>query len=273
MKKVVLLFVGLIAWSFVNAQETTCDPDQNVPDTVVVAPLPQSPDRPGGGIVDTACANLYYRIVFTFNIPENYDYQGNMVPINNVSIDPNNGVVNLPGSFDYVCNPPNCTFNAGTKGCVVIFGTPTPAEVDNHDLKVDANVALNVGGLPFSLPLTLPDDLEPDSHYYLVVKPEGSENCFMVDTRESFASQFDISNSPNPTSGWTQVQVNAQTGGTFDFVVSDMLGQRLHRRQVVILQGENTIDFNGGHLPNGVYLYSLSNGKEMVTRKLVINHH
>ena len=92
-----------------------------------------------------------------------------------------------------------------------------------------------------------------------------------MDTYESFASQFRISNLPNPTSGWTQIKVNAQIGGTFDFFVSDVMGQRLHREQVTILPGENTIDYNGSHLPNGVYLYSLSNGREMVTRKMVVN--
>ncbi|MCO6480082.1 MAG: T9SS type A sorting domain-containing protein [Phaeodactylibacter sp.] len=269
MKKVLLFVLGLTAWSFTNAQETTCDPDQSVPDSVVVAPLPQSPDRPDGGITDTACADEYYKFVFTFNIPATYDTPLGPAPITNVSITPDGAVTNLPASFDYVCNPPNCVFEAETKGCVVLFGTATDAEVMAHDLKVVANVAIT--GIPLPLELTLPDDLEAESHYYLVVKPAGSANCLMLDTRESFASQFSISNQPNPSSGWTQVTVNAQTGGTFDFVVSDMLGQKLHRERVAILPGENTIDYNGSHLPNGVYLYSLSNGREMVSRKMAIN--
>lgn len=269
MKKVVLLFLGFIAWNFVSAQETTCDPDQNVADTVVVAPLPQSVGRPDGGIVDTACADEYYKFVFTFNIPATYTTPFGPAAITNVSIATDGAVENMPASFDYVCNPPNCVFNAETKGCVVLFGTPTAGEVMAHDLKVTANVALT--GIPLPLTLTLPDDLEAESHYYLVVKPAGSANCFMVDTRESFASQFSISNQPNPSSGWTQIQVNAQSGGAFDFLVSDMLGQKLHRERVTILPGENTIEYNGSHLPNGVYLYSLSNGREMVTRKMIIS--
>ena len=269
MKKVVLFFLGLTSWSLMQAQETTCDPDQSVADTVVVSPLPQSADRPGGGITDTACANEYYKFVFTFNIPTTYDTPFGPAPIDNVSVAADGAVVNLPASFDYVCNPPNCVFQAQTKGCVVLFGTATPAEVAAHDLKVTADVAIT--GVPLPFTLTLPDDLEPASHYYLVVKPEGSANCLTMDTYESFASQFSISNLPNPTSGWTQIKVNAQVGGIFDFFVSDVMGQRLHREQVTILPGENTIDYNGSHLPNGVYLYSLSNGREMVTRKMVVN--
>lgn len=272
MKKVVLLFLGLVAWNFTNAQETTCEPNQNVPDSVVVAPLPQSADRPGGGITDTACVDEYYKFVFTFNIPASYNYLGNELPLDNVSIATDNGVQNMPASFDYVCNPPNCRFEAETKGCVVLFGTPAQAEIMAHDLKVAANVMLT--GVPIPLTLTLPDDLEAESHYYLVVKPAGSENCYtMTDTRETFASRFSISNQPNPSSGWTQVQVNAQIGGNFDFVVSDMLGRKLHRERVAILPGDNTIEYNGSHLPDGVYLYSLSNGREMVSRKMIINHH
>lgn len=271
MKKVILLFLGLTTWSFIFAQETSCDPDQTVADTVVVSPLPQSAERPDGGIKDTACANEYYRFVFTFNIPTTYDTPFGPAPIDNVRVAPDGAIENLPASFDYVCNPPNCIFNAETKGCVVLFGTATPGEVAAHDLKVVADVSIT--GVPLPFTLTLPDDLEAASHYYLVVKPAGSANCLMVDTYEQFASRFSISNQPNPTSGWTQIQVDAQSGGAFDFIVSDMLGQQLHRQRVAILPGENTIDFNGSHLPNGVYLYSLSNGREMVTRKLVVNHH
>ncbi|MCB0563656.1 MAG: T9SS type A sorting domain-containing protein [Phaeodactylibacter sp.] len=269
MKKVILLFLGLTTWSFIYAQETSCDPDQTVADTVVVSPLPQSAERPDGGIIDTACANEYYRFVFTFNIPTTYDTPFGPAPIDNVRVAPDGAIENLPASFDYVCNPPNCIFNAETKGCVVLFGTATPGEVMAHDLKVAADVAIT--GVPLPFTLTLPDDLEPASHYYLVVKPAGSANCLMVDTYEQFASQFSISNQPNPTSGWTQIMVNAQIGGAFDFFVSDVMGQRLYREQVMILPGENIIDYNGSHLPNGVYLYSLSNGREMVTHKMVIN--
>ncbi len=269
MKKVVLFFLGLVSWNFASAQETTCDPDQSVPDSVVVAPLPQSAERPDGGIADTACVAEYYKYVFTFNIPETYTTPFGPAPITSVQVTPDGAVQNLPASFDYVCNPPNCVFNANTKGCVVLFGTASAGQEGAYDLKVVANV--NITGVPLPLTLTLPDDLEAESHYYLAVKPEGSANCFSVDARERFASQFSLSNVPNPTGGWTQIRLNAQIGGNFDFAVSDVFGKALHRQRLTILPGENTIGFDGSYLPNGVYLYSLSNGREVVTQKMLIS--
>ncbi len=271
MKKVVLFFLGMMSWAFAHAQATTCEPDQSVPDTVVVSPLPQSAERPDGGITDTACVAEYFEFVYTFNIPPTYTTPFGPAPITSVQVAVDGAVENLPASFDYICNPPNCVFNANTKGCVVLFGTATAGQEGPYDLKVVADV--NITGVPLPLTLTLPDDLEPDSHYFLVVKPEGSENCFTLDAYERFAAHFSLSSQPNPTSGWAQIQVDARLGGTFDFIVSDIFGQALYRRRVTILPGGNTIGFDGSHLPNGVYLYSLSNGREMVTQKMLISRH
>lgn len=267
MKKVVLLFFGFIAWNAVSAQETTCSPDQNVPDSVVVAPLPYSPDRPDGGLTDTACVGEYYNFTFTFNIPATYTTDFGDIPLISASIASDGAIQNLPAGFDYVCNPPNCVFPAETTGCVILFGTPAAGQEGMYDLKVD--VLVSTSFIPLNL--TAPDDLEAGSNYYLFVKPEGFENCYMVGTQETFASQFSIRNQPNPTSGWTQIAVETEQSGDYDFVVSDIFGKTLHRQHVQIHPGENRIDFDGSQLPNGFYLYSISNGREMVSRKLAIS--
>lgn len=267
MKKIVLLLLGFASWTAVFAQETTCSPDPNVPDTVVVSPLPYSPETPELGITDTACVGDYYRFTFTFNIPSTYVTDFGEVPITSVGIPVEGGVQNMPAGFDYVCNPPNCSFPADTEGCVVIFGAPQAGQEGVYDLKVQATIVT-----PF-LPIvvTMPDDIQPGANYFLHVKPEGFENCLVVGTRESFASRFSISNQPNPTSGWTQIGVESELSGDFDFLVSDVFGKVLHRERVRLHAGENRIEFDGSNLPNGIYLYSISDGHEMVSRKLAIS--
>ncbi len=268
MKKIILLFLGVAVWHMGKAQ-LSCEPDPSVPDTVVVSPLPQSPDMPEAGIQDTACANGYFETVLTFNVPETFPTDFGEVPLTSVSISSEGAIANMPASMDYVCNPPNCVFEAMTKGCVLIFGTPTEDELGVYDLEVTAQIVIT--GFPTPLTLTLPGDLEEEGHYYLTVLPEGSENCFMVGTQEEFAAKFNLSNRPNPTSGWTQVVVDAEEAGAFDFVVTDIFGRHIHRQRVQILQGENIIDFDGSQLPGGFYLYSISNGREMVARKMAIS--
>ncbi|MCB0570052.1 MAG: T9SS type A sorting domain-containing protein [Phaeodactylibacter sp.] len=267
MKKIVLLLLGFVSWSAVFAQETTCSPDANVADTVVVAPLPYSPDTPELGITDTACVGSYYNFTFTFNIPATYTTDFGDVPLTSVAIAAEGGVQNLPTGFDYVCNPPNCTFPAETSGCVVVFGTPQPGQEGVYDLKVTATIVT-----PFiPIVVTMPDDIQPGSNYFLHVKPEGFQNCFMVGTQETFASHFSISNQPNPTSGWTQINVESEVSGDYDFLLSDILGKVLHRERIHLHAGENRIEYDGSHLPNGVYLYSISDGRDMVSRKLAIS--
>ena len=266
MKKIVLLLLGFAACSAAFAQETTCEADGNLPDSVVISPLPFSPERPGTGIMDTACVGSYFRLTLTFNIPLTYPTPFGEIPINSVDIAPENAIDNLPAGFDYVCNPPDCIFPKAEKGCIVIFGTPQPGSEGIYDLKVEATI--RTGFLDPAV--TMPDDLEP-GNYFLHVEEEGFANCFMVSTRETFATSFSISNHPNPSSGWTQIAVKAERSGAFDFVVRDVVGKVLHRERVQILPGDNLIDFDGSKLPNGFYVYSLSDGREIASRKLAIS--
>ena len=267
MKKIMLLCLGLVAFSALsNAQ--TCEPDTTVPDTVFVSPFPYNEtERPDGGIADTACVGAYYETLITFNIPEIYESPLGPVPITAVEIPVEEGIEGLPASLDYVCNPPNCEFAAETQGCIIIFGDPEAGEEGEYDLTLIATIQTGV------LPLTIdvPSDLESGSHYYLHVKEEGFANCVMVDAFEVFASNFSMRNQPNPFSGWTQIIVDAQIGGDFEFAVSDIFGKQLHTEQVRLFEGENVIPFDGSQLASGFYIYSISNGKERLAKKMAVN--
>jgi hypothetical protein len=264
MKKLMLLFLGFIAWNVTHAQ---CEPDPSVPDTVFVNPLPYNAEtRPEGGITDTACVNTYYELLYTFNIPDEYETEIAIVPINSVEIPAEDGIENLPASMDYVCNPPNCVFGALTQACILVFGTPEAGEEGEYDLTLDATIQ---SVLP--LGISVPGDLEPGSHYYLNIKPEGSENCAMVDAQEVFAANFEMKNVPNPFTGWTQIMIDARIGGHYTFSVTDIFGKQLHQQTIQLFEGENLIPFDGSYLPSGFYTYSISNGKERVAQKMAVN--
>ena len=119
MRKFVLIILGIAAWGSIQAQD--CMPDPNVPDSVVVAPLPYNEmSRPDGGIQDTACVDTYFETVFTFNIPTTYEYQGIEAGITSVDVPAEDGIQDLPASISYSCNPPNCVFEADSSGCIVL---------------------------------------------------------------------------------------------------------------------------------------------------------
>lgn len=265
MKKILLLCLGVVAYGVAQAQN--CTPDNTLPDSVVVDPFPyNAEERPEGGITDTACVGTYYEFRFTFNIPNQYDLNGTLIPVTSVDVAPDEGINNLPASMDYICNPPNCEFEAETSGCLLIFGTPDEGEEGVYDLTIDATLRSLL-----DVPITVPSTLEPGSNYFLHVREADFENCLVVDAEEAFAQQFALRNQPNPFSSWTQIVVDATVEGAFDFEVTDILGRNVHRERVQLFSGENTVYFDGGQLPNGFYLYSISDGQHRVAKKMAVS--
>ena len=104
----------------------------------------------------------------------------------------------------------------------------------------------------------------------LFIKEEG--NCVSTSTRDELAQKLDISeNQPNPFSSYTTINVNADQRMDLEFGVFDLMGRQLFRQDVTLLEGSNTLEFDGSHLPNGMYLYSLSDGKSRITKKMVVH--
>jgi hypothetical protein len=262
MKKLMLLLLGFMAWNVTQAQ---CEPNENVPDSVFVEPLPFNADeRPDGGIALPACVGELYEFTFTFNIPQEYDSDFGTIPIQAVDIPAEDGIEGLPASMDYVCDPPTCEFPAESKGCVKIFGTAEASEIGQYELTLTATIRSLI-----DLTIDVPQDLEAGSQYLLDVMT--LEDCNMVSTQEIFASQFTMRNQPNPFNSWTQIVVDATVNGSYALFVTDVFGKQIHQEAIQLFEGENIIPFDGSQLPSGLYLYTISNGKEGVSQKMAIS--
>ena len=278
MKKVLLLLIGVFCCVQLSAQ-TVCNPDTTLADSVIISPLPfEATLRPDGGITDTACLNTYYETVFNFQIPDTLGITGFMVPLDSVVIAAEGAINNLPDGMDYVCNPPNCVFPSDTVSCLQIQGTPTnAAQIGRHDLELTFTVHGVVINLPVAQQLTFPDTTgqlpeNTQGNYFLFVKEEGSENCFPTTSTDDFVQQnLTVRNVPNPFSRLTDIQINSFISDRFNFKVHDMMGRELHRRQVRINEGENILSFDGSQLADGIYIYSLSNEKGIISSRMVLN--
>ena len=259
-----LIMMNVFAISFVQSQ--TCDPDLTLPDSVVISPLPYTDAFPMDGIQDTACVNGYYETVLTFNIPATYDYNGTVVPLGYVSIAPENGINNLPESFSYSCNPPDCIFRADSVGCILLYGEAVEGDIGQHDLTMAAT--FNVGG--FNIAQVLPGAVI-DGNYFLNVQPEGSPNCTIIDGIKSVESvDFSISSQPNPTDGYTEFVIQAKEQGTYSLYVNDFLGRVLQTKTINIFEGKNVIPFDASNLVSGIYIYTLQKDNQSISGKLLI---
>lgn len=250
------------------AQQTAaCKPDASLPDTAVgVIPLPYSATNPKGGISDTACLNTFYDFVFTLAIPKSITLSGLTLAINSVSIATSGAVKNMPSGLSYTCNPPNCVFKSGEKGCILIAGTPNNAiNLGQNDLKIEGLVN---SFLP--VPVTFPSDQFAAGNYYLYVRPQGSKACLTSSTKELAATKLRMGNVPNPFTGSTQIEVEAEIRGQFDFRVYDLTGRIISRRPVQIIQGINRIPFEANNLAPGLYVFTLTDGLNTISRKMVV---
>jgi hypothetical protein len=270
MKKNILSVLAFMClFSSVWAQQTiTCKPDATLPDTSRgVFPVPYTKENPKGGISDTACLNTFYDFVFTMIIPKQFTLAGLTVPINSVDIATSRAIENLPTGLNYTCNPPNCVFKAEEKGCIIISGTPTNASnIGQNDLKIKG--VLRTGLLP--LDVNFPNEQIAPGNYYLYLRPQGSKACLTSSTRELAATKLRMGNVPNPFTGFTQIEVEAELRGQFEFRVYDLVGRILQRRPVQITQGINRIPFEAYNLTPGLYVFTLTDGINTVSRKMVI---
>jgi hypothetical protein len=79
-----------------------------------------------------------------------------------------------------------------------------------------------------------------------------------------------LSAAPNPFTTLTKISFNSIEKGTIIFNVKNVLGKTVHKKQLSILKGKNSISFFKQDLLPGIYIYSIQNKKSIVSKRLVI---
>ncbi|MDO8368616.1 MAG: T9SS type A sorting domain-containing protein [Saprospiraceae bacterium] len=260
MKKVLPLLFALFCAYSISAQAPMCMRDSIIFGTdSLLWPLPYTDAAPNYNLND-ACIDHVYNQSVTVNVPTSF----NGLPITSASIATTGAISNLPIGITYACDPPNCVFPAGSLGCIVLYGTPTVANVapDTFDLGITASVL--VFGTPF--PVEFPGAAAPGSHYYLALK---TSECLVGNY--DLGNQFTLlKNTPNPFGDQTVITSESLVAGDFQFEVFDLLGQRVHARTIRLEVGRNEFTFDAGNLTNGSYFYTLGNRDGKASRRMVI---
>lgn len=251
---------------FAQTATPPCKPDPKLP-TGLFGIFPENIAwHPAmGTILDTACLNSYFEEVLTVKLPTASNllgFQGQLLPSITLSLD--TAALNLPKGIHLACDPPNCQFNAGTTGCITVRGV------------LDGGTEVGVRGISvkgvFNVPTIPLDSLFQNSvRLALYLLPDGSPACKPSNISELAATQLLMRNTPNPFQYETAIEINSGFRGKFDFRVYDFSGKLMHRQPVQLLKGDNSIPFDGSHLPNGIYVFTLTDGLNSVSRKMVIH--
>ncbi len=264
MKKFFLLPLVLLLVGSAQLMAQSCEPAEELPDTVVVSPLPYQEDFPERGIQDTACVGGDYVTTLQIQIPAMFTIGTTEVSLSSVTVQ-ENGIVNLPESFSYSCNPPDCDFAAEEIGCIDVFGNANPGDEGMYDLQISVLVNTALGALPY----TLPDGVLVTGNYFFFVKEEGDPNC-LVDAREVVENAFDLRIQPNPFSDFSDIFVDLPEGGEYDLSVYNAVGTLVQQRKIDLVTGSNSFRFDGSNLATGMYIFRLQHGTEAASGRLMI---
>lgn len=248
MKKI-LLSIALLGSAV--AASAQCTPDPTVNSGI-------SPDTATG--MSVAYTGQAYSEVFTFVVPQDTTYQGQTVTISYIQLD---DVTGLPTNFDYACNPSNCKFPGGTKKCAEVYSStnPTTSQIGSYPLTILATPYIDFFGSPTSVGQTTYDG------YYLVIEDGAMAGVSHVGEGQMKS----LIAYPNPTNGNTTVEFAMGYDTQVTFTVANLLGEVVNRQMLSAPRGLNRINFDASDLSNGIYLYTITDGKNTISKKLIVN--
>ncbi len=271
--KRLLLLISIIAFTHMSyAQLGQCTPNQNYIDsTGGVYPLPyDSLTNPKGGINLSACIGHPYQFVFQVVIPDTINYPGfGKIPLTNFSIPVTNAISNLPTGLTYICNPPSCSFNSHTVGCIAIYGTVANTVTPKaYDLVITGSLT----ALGFQIPFTFPSAQLYPGNYFLTVEPENSTKCYKVSTSEARTANFFADVNPNPITQYSNLLIFSKKDLNLKLSILDINGSTIQTKNIKVVEGKNSFQLDTSLLPDGVFLYKIEEETGYTVGKIIVQH-
>lgn len=131
------------------------------------------------------------------------------------------------------------------------------------------NVALELG-IPTLYPGRKTDTVVNLNYYKIVVYPTP---CWPTSVENINQTNFDlIACTPNPAHSQAQISFESKAVGNYQFTMVNALGETILTKSVNAEAGINYININTSNLASGMYLYSLSDGKNILSKKMEVRN-
>ena len=254
MKKPLFILIFVFGAIYANGQ---CTPDPQF----VAAGI--YPDTATG--LDPAYVGQSYNQNITIITPTDtvVDVLGNMVQVTIDSISLTS-VLGLPSGFAYSCDPPSCGFPGGTIKCAELYSTINPTSSDIGVYNIVFETTSYASDVPFIGFFTQDDVID---YYYIEIGAATSTiNAFDNNTFE-LKSVY-----PNPIIDQARFQFISGDFGSNVFKIYNLLGEEMESRVVYSNIGVNSIHVNTSSYPEGIYLYSINNGYQVLTKRMVVSN-
>jgi hypothetical protein len=257
MKKIfaITLLLSVFATGAAWAQ---CTPNPNSGSLFSPAPTAPLPS----GTVGSA-----YAQVITVNVPADttidlgsligFPFPPQTVTVNDLTL----GVINgLPIGIFGSNNPGSGIILGGARGCIDIAGTPTTSgqyvvNIPTTLSFVVPNSVPVIGGSTQTIPGQVPYNMEIAS--VVGVTP---------------ANGFHVSQTqPNPSAGITVIRYSVSAVSDMRLEVMNLAGAMVYTETQTAISGDQSFRFDVSDFAPGMYLYRVTDGKNSVARKMVVN--
>ena len=253
MKKTLLTLSLAIATIFAIAQ---CTPDSQFSAPGIY------PDSVTG--LSSAYVGQAYNEIITIITPLDTTVMYNGIPIAvTIQTIELTSVTGLPASFSYDCEAGNCTFDGGATSCAVLSSpSPDVSELGSHQIIMNTTTTADAG---IGIPITQDDVID----YYYIEVLNGTTSTLNQFNDLTFELKEVL---PNPAVNNAKIQFISGTPETVIFKVYNLLGEEIKSQVIKSQRGVNTINLNTTSYSEGMYLYSINNGKEVFTKRMIINN-
>ena len=177
--------------------------------------------------------------------------------------------IGLPSGITLDCNTSNCSYEGDVVGCANVYGT-TNDPVGVYPISIEVNVFTHGTITVFGITIPVQTDLysatgnyESIDGYKIVIA--SASNVSEIFHQNDFVL---FQNTPNPFAEKTNIRFNSPKSTTVEFIIIDMFGREVYAKNIAANKGVNTFEFNH-NLSAGIYMYSISNGTEQISKRMI----
>lgn len=211
-----------------------------------------------------------------------FNYSGTEITINSLRID---SIGNLPAGSCWKTNKTDNTFANQEDGCINVSGTVC-ADPGQYKIRIFVTANTSIGVIGPNL-----DAETVNLKYFVRVKNSGDADV-AVDTNQTalfvkhagysasascqvgineVAAINAVSVVPNPFNSQAVVSFVSEKSTVMTERLSNMLGAVVYKNTLNVKAGENSSVLDARNLPAGVYFYSITDGKQTTTKRVVVS--
>ena len=251
MKKILLSLMLAFAFTSIQAQ---CVPD---PIYIIAGIYPDSAAGLPNAIVGQAYNEVITVITPTDTVVEVF---GQNIPVAIQTVELIN-ITGLPPSFSYDCATTNCIFLGGSTSCAILSSpSPNASEIGLNQIFMYTTTRVDAGFI-----FGIQTQIDTIDYYYINVTNATSVvnqfNDFTFELKDVF---------PNPVNNNAKIQFISGNSADVVFTVFNYLGKKIEEKNITAIRGVNDVEISAKDYANGVYLYSISNGLQVVSKRMII---